>query len=138
IKSDVSGRMAGATAISLLIVSIIPLLLKSQHDKFVIWAQALSVLVSYIGLILLISYLYDSRVIYSFSLYRTMAPHTAFLLLLTGLGFLYCKPNQGFVAVFTNKLIGGRLIRPILIPGLFATLLITWAIRFGEIKQLYS
>jgi PAS domain S-box-containing protein len=98
-------------------------------------AHVLATSVALIAAVGCLAYLYNVRALYGISAYATMAPHTAFLLMLLAVGVLFARPHAGFMAVLISDGLGGMIARRLLPVAVMAPVLIAglslWAQRLG-------
>ena len=85
-----------------------------------------------------LAYLYNVRELYGLSAYATVAPHTAFLLMLLAAGFLFARPQAGFMAVLVSDGLGGTMARRLLPVAVLAPILIAALRQSGQQLGLYQ
>ncbi len=132
------GRMSAATAVGFLLLSGALMALDAASARAASLSQALSVVVLVVGLIGLEGYLYGSQALSSFFLFSSIAVHTAVLFIVMGLGTLWARPLAGPVAVLTDTHMGGRFIRPSLLPLAMLLIALGWLTVQGERAGFYN
>ena len=79
-----------------------------------------------------------SALVYSVSLYTTMAVHTTFVFIFLCLGILFARPDRGLIAVIMSEQWGGQMARLVLPLALTLPLFIGWLRLNGERAGFYG
>ncbi|MFA4917853.1 MAG: GAF domain-containing protein [Thermodesulfovibrionales bacterium] len=132
------GRMAPNTALNFTMLSIALFLMDKKMKHVYHIVQFLALGTTLVGLLSLIGYSYGVRALYGIGYYTQMALHTAIIFILFGLGILFARPYQGFMAAVTSENTGSFMLRRIL-PVAIVTPVILGLLRLeGERLGLYS
>ena len=138
VASDTStpGRMAPATAFSVVLVGMAVLFLDARPSAFP--AQYPAMLVALVSFVALIGYAYDVQALYKVGPYASVALHTAVAFLILSLGILHARPDRGLIRKFTSVGPGGTLLRRMLPAAVIVPFLVGWLRLLGETAGLYS
>lgn len=132
------GRMAPATAAAFVFISVALLLL--QHNTR--WRQGLAQITAFagalIGLVAILGYLFGIEELYRFYSLASVALHTAFLLVVLGVGVMLARTEYGFSAIIVSVDSGGFLARRVLPAAVLAPFLIGWLRLQGEYAGYYG
>jgi PAS domain S-box-containing protein len=130
------GRMAQATAFGFTALGLaLWLLNQSRRD---VLSQILALSVMAMAGLALEGYLYRVGDLYGVFTFSSVALHTAFTLLVAGLGVLLVHPQRGIMAVITADSPGGILARRLLPAVVLAPLIIGWLRLKGQQQGLYG
>lgn len=132
-----AGRMAPATAAAFLFAGTALVLARGRSKWSRALAQGAAVANLLIGLIGILGYLYGIEALYRFHTYSSVAPHTAILLTMLGLGVILARTDYGFAALMTSVDSGGFLARRILPVAFLAPFIIGWLGLQGELAGYY-
>ena len=91
-----------------------------------------------IGLLAIAGYLYGVRTLYAFSLFSSMAVHTAFLFVVISIGILCARPDRGPLGILTAEGIGSTMARRILPLAIVAPFAIGWLLVQAERQGSYG
>lgn len=121
------GRMSPNSAVSSVILGLA--LLVFDVEVFHRWpAGWLSLCAFFVGLLGLVGIAYGVPAFYGAYAGATGADRSPVTFLLLAAGFLYLRPNRGFMAQFTGDTLGGILLRRTL-PAVFVILLLVGWLR---------
>lgn len=129
--------MAFTTALNFVVLSAALLLSGLSSKRTYVGAVVLSILTILSSYIAILGYLYDLSALYSVGPYSTVALHTAFLFLTTGMGVLIKEPARGLMRLLTNPLAGGRAARRLLPLALLVPPTLGWLGLEGQRAGLY-
>lgn len=116
VVGNVSNRMAPNTAVAFLFTGAALLLLDKQTARGRVPSQYLALIVSMLGMLSVLGYLYRVQSFYGVLAYIPMAIHTAVCFLLIAIAILFAHPEKGLMAVFTGTEAGATNAR-IMIPA---------------------
>ncbi len=120
------GRMAPATALAILLLSMALLQLDSTGSGHEDASHYLALLGGTIGAIALVGYLYGVHTLYKVGTSNTVSIFSAALLLALGLGILSSRPTRGFMATFTSDDLGAVMLRRVLPFAIALPILAGW------------
>lgn len=135
-----AGRMAVATAITFLFVSLTLLLLKTRAQAARLIGQTLALVVAMTGMIVLIGYLYNAPGFYEspgFNNSTNVALHTALLFVALAAG-LYFARTDGLASVLMRPGPGAQLARRLLPAVLAGPLVLGRLFDYGVQRGVYS
>jgi len=125
VKAD-PGRMAANTALGFVQLGGSLLLLDARHKIGRLCSELLALATLVLGAIALLGYLYGIESLHTLFAYTPIAVHTAFLLVLLGLGVLLSHPESGLTSVITSERSGGVMARRIMPVAVFLLIALTW------------
>lgn len=102
IVGNISNRMAPNTALAFFLTAIAFLLLNKQDKKKRMPSQSIALLISMVGMLSFLGYIYRVQAFYGILSYIPMAIHTAVCFLLLALAILFANPKKGLMAEFTG------------------------------------
>jgi PAS domain S-box-containing protein len=129
------GRPAPTTALCLLFLGAA--LLSIRH-KFKALLPLFTIPILLISLLALVGYAYDVNALYRVEGYSSMAVHTALLLAFLALGVLSACPEHPFMAVLASELIGGVLVRRLLLVVILVPFILSWLQLRGQVLDWYD
>ncbi len=132
------GRMAPNTALNFTMLSIALFLMDKKMKHVYHIVQFLALGTTLVGLLSLIGYSYGVRALYGIGSYTQMALHTTIIFILFGLGILFARPYQGFMAAVTSENTGSFMLRRILPVAIVTPVILGWLCLEGERLGLYS
>ncbi|HVV55315.1 MAG TPA: ATP-binding protein, partial [Mucilaginibacter sp.] len=120
IKADllgnISNRMAPNTALAFLAVGVAILFINKTTKGGRMPSQYIALLISTIGMLSLLGYIYRVQAFYGVLKYIPMAIHTALCFLLLATAIFFAHPRRGLMAAFTSTETGATSAR-LLIPA---------------------
>ena len=125
VKAD-PGRMAANTALAFVQLGGSLLLLDARHKIGRLCSELLALATLVLGAIALLGYLYGIESLHTLFAYTPIAVHTAFLLVLLGLGVLLSHSESGLTSVITSERSGGVMARRIMPVAVFLLIALTW------------
>ncbi|MEA3208740.1 MAG: two-component system, sensor histidine kinase and response regulator [Chthoniobacter sp.] len=131
------GRMApGATAAFFVAgLALISLDWEWRGRRPAHWLALLTLLIGVAGLL---GYLYGANSLYQFSLYTSVAVHTAVLFTALGIGLLCVRPGGGLMSILTSAGSGGMIARRILPVAVLMPFLLGWLWLHGQQAGFYG
>jgi diguanylate cyclase (GGDEF)-like protein/PAS domain S-box-containing protein len=136
-KEDWPGRMSGATALcfSMIGAAWLASTMPIRHSTLIL--QLLALAMTIISGAALMGYAFGVRE-FRLPVFSTMALHTAFLLVLCGVGMLCVRPGEGLMSSAMSRYVGGRSLRRLL-PFIAVTpVLMSWLSMQGVSAGYYS
>lgn len=130
------GRMAGGTAVNLVLLGTALLVL--DRGKNVHPAEVLSLVAGFISLLALAGYLFGVQTFSRIGFYSSMALHTALAFLLLAFGIFAARPDRGVMAIVTGTTAGGLMARRLLPAAFLVPFLFAWLILQGRYATSYS
>ena len=109
-----------------------------QRGRRIVLAQGLALIVCLIALLSTLGFLYEARELYAVARLTGIAWPTALALLGLGMGLLFARPVEGFMAQVTASDAGGASIRRMLIPAILLPLGLGWLRLAGERAGLFD
>jgi PAS domain S-box-containing protein len=109
--TPVPGRMAQMTAVSFLMLSTAIALVVRRAPRA---SQVLAAITIATGMTAVVGYAYGVRSLYGVGPFNTMAVHTAAAVVVAGLGVLFLRPGEGYLAVLVGNTAGGVIVRRVL------------------------
>jgi len=119
------GRMAVNTSINFILMAMGFLALTIPKRSFIIFAQSLFNLVTFLSAFALIGYSYGISLFYAIFYVNSMASHTAILFLILSIAASLLNPSIGITNLFTGKQVGNRVAKR------FYVLLLIMVMLFG-------
>ncbi|TWJ04645.1 PAS domain S-box-containing protein [Mucilaginibacter frigoritolerans] len=119
------GRMAVNTSINFILMATGFLALTIPKRSFIIIAQFLFNLVTFLSAFALIGYSYGISLFYAIFYVNSMASHTAILFLILSIAASLLNPSIGITHLFTGKQVGNRVAKR------FYVLLLIMVMLFG-------
>jgi PAS domain S-box-containing protein len=126
VAADDSGRMAAGTALGFILLAGSLLLLDAKHRIGRLSSELLALATLLLGMIALLGYVYGIEALYGLLAYTPIAVHTAFLLVVLGLGVLVSRPESGLTSVITSERGGGVMVRRIMPLAVFLLVALGW------------
>jgi len=127
------GRMAFNTSIIFTIIGIALLLCGFETALFSWLAQLLVIPAGIITLLSFVGYMYDANPLYIGLKFNTaQALHTCVLFLMSCIGCLFVKPEQGLMKNVSSDNYGGMMLRRILPVVIVIPLVLGWFKIYGE------
>jgi PAS domain S-box-containing protein len=102
------------------------------------YAEVLAILVSTLGLVTFLAYLYRAEELYDLATYTWMSLPTALGFMILGLGLVLALPNSQSLSLFTNSSYEGFLARRLLPAALFIPIVLDSTEQFIQGTRLYS
>ncbi len=109
-----------------------------QRGRRIVLAQGLALIVCLIALLSTLGFLYQAQELYAIARVTGIAWPTAVSLLGLGIGLLFARPSEGFMAQVTATDPGGASIRRMLIPAILLPLGLGWLRLAGERAGLFD
>lgn len=132
------GRLAPITAFNFILCGFAVLLTNTTRRPRYKTAQVLAFIAFLTSFQGLIGYLCGVNYTFGVTFYAQMALHTAVAFSLLSLGLLCAMPNDGLMAVFTARTIGGHTARRLIFASLFVPPLVNWLQIVGLRYGLYD
>ncbi|HWQ92450.1 MAG TPA: PAS domain-containing sensor histidine kinase, partial [Clostridia bacterium] len=117
------GRMAHATAINFCLLGLALFFLDAETRRNRWPAQYLTLTVIGITLVAFMGYFYDIGNLSQVAPYASVALHTVIGFLLLSAGILLARPRRGAMVLVMGATPGGIMVRRMLLPGIFVTIL---------------
>ncbi|OGC79928.1 MAG: hypothetical protein A2145_05370, partial [candidate division Zixibacteria bacterium RBG_16_40_9] len=130
------GRMAPTTALNFLLLGLALLILKSWRSIWIF--QFLTLSAGIIGLLNFMGYLYGVKSLYGVASYTQMALHTAIAFICLSVALLLARPEQGLMALITDRTTGGLIVRRLLPAAFGVPFLIGWLRLQGQKAGFYG
>ncbi len=127
--ADLPGRMSVATALCFLLLGSALLLTIFRHH---LTAHIAAILVGFLGLLVLLGYLYNVSSLYQVFVFNSMAIHTAVAFCLLSLGILQLPGDAGLSALIFNDTAGGALARRLIPAVIFVPIILGAFIVFSQ------
>ena len=121
-----AGRMAPATAMDFLFLSVALILLTRKADRAHRASQFLSLAVGVLSLLALVGYVYGAYQTYGLTYHRSMALHEAGALVIFSAAVLFARPQSGYVLTMTGQGHVGILVRRLLPWAVGVPFLLGW------------
>ncbi len=138
-SSDIfPGRMAPATALSFLLISLALLSVDIEIRNKQWPAEWLAVSVAFISLLALAGYVYGASSLYGIVGYARVALHTALGFVALSMGILMSRPERGLMRMLSSSSLGGRMVRRLLPSALVLPLGLGWLRMLGQERGLYG
>lgn len=129
------GRMSLATILGFQFTTFVLLLDKLKTGVYAKLSQLLSVGIILIGLSGLMGHIFGAATLDNVMIFSSMAIHTSALFFILGINLLWRKSATGFMSILSSETIGGRFIRPLILPIgvsiVTLSLLTQWAVISG-------
>ncbi len=106
------GKMDPVSALNFILVGAALLILGARLNLG--FAQGLVLVVIFLALLAFVDYLCEVSSLYGFAVFTKMAPHTAIVFLILGVGALSALPEQGLFGILTSETVGGVTARRLL------------------------
>jgi len=133
------GRMAFNTSIIFVIISIALLLLGSEAVLFSYLAQLLVIPAGIVTILSFVGYLYHASPLYIGLKFSTaMAVHTCVLFMMSCIGCLFVRPEQGLMKNISSDNYGCLVLRRILPVVIVIPLVLGWFQIHGEKTGLFG
>lgn len=138
-RTGAPGRMAPNSALCFAVLGASLLLLAARSRRLANLAQAAAAFVLAAGLLALMGYLYGVQELHHLVQDATaMALHTSTGFIVLGLGAILAHAQDGWMAIFTSRTLGGVVARR-LVPALVIVIMVIGGLRvLGEAQGLYS
>ncbi|MBK8899732.1 MAG: PAS domain S-box protein [Anaerolineaceae bacterium] len=122
------GRMSVATALSFVLTgTALVFTIYRRH----LAAHVVAVLIGFLGLLVLLGYLYNVSSLYRVFAFNSMPVHAAVTLGFFSLGILHLCPDAGLSALIFNDTAGGVLVRRLIPPVIFVPIFLGAIIVFS-------
>jgi signal transduction histidine kinase len=139
ILTSAPGRMAFNTSILFAIIGIVLFMAGSKKVLFSYPAQLLVIPAGIIALLSFVGYLYGASPLYIGLKFSTaMAVHTCVLFIMSCIGCLFARPQQGLMKDISSDDYGGLMLRRILPAVIFVPLVLGWFKIYGEHTKWFS
>ncbi len=133
------GRMSFNTSIIFVIISIALFMAESETVFFSYLAQLLVIPAGTIALLSFVGYLYGATPLYIGLKFSTaMALHTSVLFMMSCIGCLFVRPEQGLMKDISSDNYGGLVLRRILPVVIVIPLVLGWFKIHGEKTGLFG
>jgi PAS domain S-box-containing protein len=132
------GRMSLATAIAFALLACSLVLLSTRNRTSIWFGQTAALLVTLIGSVALVGYIYGVEALYGFAPYASIALHSAVLITLLGFASLATQPHSGITGVLTSEYLGGVMARRVLPLAIILPPMIGWLRWQGELAGHYG
>jgi PAS domain S-box-containing protein len=136
--NSAESRMAGGSAMAFVFLCLALLLRDARSRVGQRVSEIASLATMLIGVLAVIGYLYGVESLYNFESYRAIALQTAVLFFIVGLGALFARPKQGWLAVVTSEHIGGLMARRVLLVAVALPFVLGRLIFEGVRFSLYG
>lgn len=123
------GRMSVATALGFALSGVALLFTIFRHH---LAAHVAAILVGFLGLLVLLGYLYNVSSLYQMFVFNSMAAHAAVTFGLFSLGILHLHADAGLSAVIFNDTAGGVLARRLIPAVIFTPIVLGGLIVFSQ------
>lgn len=130
------GRM-GPPASSCFLLSGTAMLLLYQR-RGISYSQILALLVLLISILPILGYAYQAEQLYGIAPYTGIALNTAISIQLLGIGILFLRIREGFMAVMSGKDISGTMSRRLIIPAIIVPFILGWFVLTGKQTGFYD
>ena len=124
------GRMAVATAISILLVSIAIIL--ANRKRFAMASQLLAATAGLVGILNLLGHLYGERTLFAFGSQVGMALHSLLGCFLLSGGVLALRTDRGIMSLITSDASGGVMARVLLPAAIVLPAILGWLRWYGQ------
>ncbi len=139
VLTSAPGRMAFNTSIIFVIIGIALLLCGFEAVLFSYLVQLLVIPAGIIALLSFVGYLYGASPLYIGLKFSTaMAVHTCVLFMMSCIGCLFARPEQGLMKDVSSDYYGGLILRRILPVVIVIPLVLGWFKIHGEKTGLFS
>jgi PAS domain S-box-containing protein len=135
-QSTTPGRMSFITALLFCVLGLC--LGFTAHKQQLLKIQLLCLLVSFLGLLSLSSFVYSVQALYEIGFFSSIALHTAASFILTSVGIFLVYPETGVAAWILTDQAGGRMAKRFLPILIILPILLAWFILYGEEAGLYE
>lgn len=130
-------QMAPNTALNFLITGLSFLLVSSGNVRACRAGQYLCAAASLLSFLACVGYAYGLSALYGIQSYIPMALNTAVAFFLLTLGIFFVRPDEGLMAIITNKTLGGSMARRFLPAAVIITPVLGWVLLQGERNGYY-
>lgn len=130
------GRMAPATALSLVLLGLALLLLSTRRGHLL--AHSLTLTVALGPLLAVIAYVHGAKSLHAIAPFWTMEVNSALALTLLCAGLLFWSPDRGLMAIVTSDSAAGVMSRRFLPPAILMPAVLGWLIFAGQQAGLYG
>jgi signal transduction histidine kinase/CheY-like chemotaxis protein len=120
------GRLAPITGTLLVFLSVAQMSVYNQFIKLHRTAQMITFLSLVIGFQAFVGYLFGVRYTFGTAFYTQMALHTTLMVILTSIGFLATRADQGWVGMLMSESAGGKMARTFLGWAIVVPSLVQW------------
>jgi hypothetical protein len=134
----IPGRMAAAGALSFALAGMALLHIHLGSPKQAAVSQLLALATVGLALLALSGYTYDVAALYHVQSFTSMALHTAFALLVLGLGILCARPERGLMIAVSRGGIGAGMVRRLLPLAVGVPLVLGWLTLTGHRLGFYD
>ncbi len=133
-------RMGMPACVSFILAGASLLILATPRTRArrIVLAQGLALVICLITLLSTLGFLYDAHQLHALAPLTAIAWPTAIAILGLGIGLLFARPSEGFMAQMTANDAGGASIRRLLIPAILLPLGLGWLRLAGERAGLYD
>lgn len=121
------GRIAGSTAICLILISISLLITGNKYKWGTIAAQLLAITTALLSLLPQFGYAYNEEDLFTFAYKTPMALNTAITLLTLSIGLLFLKPTSGILKILGSEGFGSSMAKRSFPVIVLLPILMTWA-----------
>jgi PAS domain S-box-containing protein len=130
------GRMAPASALTLLVIGVSLLVLDARRCYPV--AQFLTLVAALISLTALIGHVYGVESLYGWGSTAGMALHSSMCFVALCAGILVARPERGLLVIVTSDAAGGVLARRLLPAAIVIPLALGWLTVLGQRADLHG
>jgi signal transduction histidine kinase len=131
-------RMAFSAAIGLTSAGLAALFIdyetKSGHRP----GQYLMLILGSVAIMALLGFAYGVSYFYKLPSFTGIAIYAAIAFLILFLGFIFARPDKGFMHTFNSDLLGSKNAARILLPTILLTLIVGWLLVQGRNYGLYQ
>ena len=132
------GRMAGAAALTFVMIGPALLLLPSENHRDHFLAQLISLLASVSPLLSIIGYFYSVQSLYLIGQFGGTALHTALGLAVLCAGVFFARPESGLMAVVTSDSPAGLMARRLAPAVVVVPPILGWFVLLGYRAGYYD
>jgi signal transduction histidine kinase len=130
--------MAPNTALDFVLIGISLMLFDARAKIVRNLSQFLATIVTFLSLVAILGYTYDSKALLQFRAFIPIAVHSAVCFLLLGTAILCARPQQGFIRLFSSEGGAGYIMRRLLIPAVLLPTILGWLRIQGQRANLYN
>jgi len=127
-----AGRMSQYTSIGFILLGISILPVRSKYARVRELSRTLAALTGALGILALMSHLYDRRLPGLISPQANVSVPTALALVIGAVGVLYAHPSEGIVRLMHARNAGGKALRRLAPAGLVVTVLLGFIVRNAQ------
>jgi PAS domain S-box-containing protein len=124
-----AGRMSQYSSIGFVVLGTALVLMRASHWLVRGVSRSLGLLTGMVGVLALVSHLYDVHMPGQISPQANVAVPTALGLAICAIGAQYAHPREGFVRLLHSDTAGGATLRRLVPAGLAATVLLGYMVR---------